>query len=70
LPYPIQQNGFERVDGEFEYKGEYYNLVKQRLENDTLFMVCIRNHQEKRLISTMTEYANMANDLPVGAKHR
>ena len=36
LPYPIQQNGYERVDGEFEYGGEYYNLVKQRLQNDTL----------------------------------
>lgn len=69
LPYPIQQNGYERVNGEFEYNGEYYNLVKQRLENDTLFMVCIRDHDEKKLVSTMTDYANQANSLPASTKH-
>lgn len=69
LPYPIQQNGYERVNGEFEYQGEYYNLVKQRLENDTLFMVCIRDKQEKRLANAFSEYTNLANSLPTSAKH-
>lgn len=69
LPYPIHQNGYERVDGEFEYGGEYYNLVKQRLENDTLFMVCIKDHQEKNLVDAFTAYTNLANDLPSSAKH-
>lgn len=69
LPYPIQQNGFERVNGEFEYQGEFYNLVKQRLENDTLFMVCIKDHQEKKLVNAMSEYTNLANSLPSSAKH-
>jgi len=69
LPYPIQENDYERVNGEFEYGGEYYNLVKQRLENDTLFMVCIKNHQEKRLVNAMNEYSDLANSLPSSAKH-
>lgn len=67
LPYPLQQNGYERVDGEFEYQGEYYRLVKQRLENDTLFMVCIKDHGKKELVRVLNEYSNHANDLPVGA---
>jgi hypothetical protein len=69
LPYPIQQNGYERVDGEFEYQGEYYNLVKQRLENDTLFMVCIKNHHEKKLVNALSEYTSLANSLPSSAKN-
>lgn len=69
VPYPIQQNGYERVNGEFEYHGDYYNLVKQRLENDTLFMVCIKDHHEKKLVSALNEYANLANSLPTNAKH-
>ncbi len=69
LPYPIQQNGFERVNGEFEFNGEFYNLVKQRLENDTLFMVCIKDHQEKKLFSAMSDFTDLTNSLPAGAKH-
>lgn len=69
VPYPIQQNGYERVNGEFEYHGEYYNLVKQRLENDTLFMVCIKDHHEKKLVSALNEYSNLANSLPTDARH-
>ena len=68
LPYPLQARGFERIDGKFEYKGEYFKLVKHKLEHDTLYIVCIKNIEEKRLVDTMTEYANLANDLPGTAK--
>jgi hypothetical protein len=69
LPYPIQQNGYERVDGEFQYDGQFYNLVKQRLENDTLFLVCIKDHKEGKLVEVLNEYTNLANNLPTTAKH-
>ena len=69
IPYSTQSTEYQRVDGEFKYNGEYYNLVKQRLENDTLFMVCIKNHHEKKLATAMREYSNLANNLPSNAKH-
>jgi hypothetical protein len=69
LPYPIQQNGYERVNGEFQYNGEFYNLVKQRLENDTLFLVCIKDHEERSLVDAFSEYTSMTNNLPSNAKH-
>lgn len=69
LPYSNQVSDFERINGQFEYKGEFYNLVKQRMENDTLFIVCIKNHQEKELVNAMNEYSDLANNLPTGAKH-
>jgi len=44
-------------------------LVKQKIENDTLFLVCVKDHQQKRLDRTMNEYTNLANNLPASAKH-
>lgn len=56
LPYPIYSDGFERVDGRFEHKGEYFRLIKHKLENDTLHVVCIRDHGTRELIGTMINY--------------
>jgi hypothetical protein len=64
LPYPLQQRGFERVDGKFEYKGEHYKLVKQKHAHDTLYVICIRDSQQKKLVKTMQDYVKMTNDLP------
>ena len=64
LPYPLQPRDFERISGKFEYQGEYYELVKQKLENDTLRVVCLKNHDKQQLVSTMTNYVKLSNDLP------
>ena len=69
LPYPVYDEGYQRANGELEYNGEYYQLLKQKIENDTLFMVCVKDHQQKRLDRTMNEYTNLANNLPTSAKH-
>jgi len=68
LPYPVQQSDYERVDGEIEYQGEYYKLVKQKVENDTLFVVCIKDSEEKKISVTLSNYAKVANDLPAQSK--
>jgi hypothetical protein len=68
LPYPLQQNGFQRVDGKFEHKGQFYRLVKQKLENDVLIIVCIKDKKEKQLDESMKDYSKLANDLPSSSK--
>jgi hypothetical protein len=67
LPYQINGTGFERVDGKFEYQGEFYKLVKQKLENDTLSIVCIKDHREKQIVTTMVDFTKQSNDLPTSA---
>ena len=69
LPYPVYDKGYQRANGEVEYQGDYYELVKQKIENDTPFIVCVKDHQQKRLDRTMNEYTNLANNLPASAKH-
>ena len=62
VPYPIYGGGFDRAYGDFEHEGEFYSLVKQKLEHDTLFIVCIKNKKKQQLSKAFTEYANVSND--------
>lgn len=68
LPYPIHNPGYERTEGEVEYGGEFYRLVKQKVENDTLFIVCIKDSEQKRIQQTMNQYTNLTNNLPADAQ--
>lgn len=60
----MSNGGFERVNGKFEHQGEFYKLVKQKLHNDTLYVVCIKDFESKSLSKKMTDYIKMSNDLP------
>jgi len=64
LPYQMNWTDFERLTGEFEHNGEFYQLIKQKLENDTLKIVCIKNHKEKELVTSMTDFTKVSNDVP------
>lgn len=68
LPYWMNAEQFERVDGDFEYKGEFYKLVKQKLANDTLYVVCIKNQDKKQLFDALTDYIKLSNELPASSK--
>ena len=69
VPYQIDSEDYERVDGEFEHQGEFYRLVKQKYQNDTLFMVCIKDHTSKRIEQALTDYVKTFTDKPIDAKH-
>ena len=68
LPYPLQENDFQRVDGKFEHEGQFYRLVKQKLENDELIIICIKDKKEKQLDQSMKDYSKFANDIPSSSK--
>jgi hypothetical protein len=68
LPYPVQEGVYERVNGEFEYKGAYYKLIKQKLEHDTLFIACYKDTQQKKIEAAMADYTKLANDVPTQSK--
>lgn len=61
LPYPLQDQGFQPVDGRFEHRGQHYKLIKHKFENDTLYVVCIRDIGTRQLVNTMQNYVEMAN---------
>lgn len=64
LPYQFHPVGFQQASGTFEYNGEFFNLVKQKIENDTLFAVCIKNVDKSTLSETMTNFERAINNWP------
>jgi hypothetical protein len=65
IPYATDSRDFERVDGTFEYQGEFYRLVKQRLISDTLHIVCVKDHQGKRINQAIESFVKTFTDKPV-----
>jgi hypothetical protein len=61
VPY-YGDTDFERVDGEIEHQGQFYRLVKQKLEKDTLHVVCIRDTRAERIHEALTDYVNTFTD--------
>lgn len=49
LPYQNNWANFERVDGEVNFENETYRFVQRKVENDTMYLQCIR-HAEKTII--------------------
>jgi hypothetical protein len=63
VPYFTNQD-FERGEGQFEYNGEYYHLVKKSYANDTLQLVCIKNHDSKRITTALNDFVKTFTDQP------
>jgi hypothetical protein len=72
IPYVMDGKTFERAEGQFEYNGEYYHLVKQQYANDTLKLVCVKNKDTKRISSALRDYVKTFADQPsdAGKSHK
>lgn len=65
IPYAQDHEGFQRINGTFEHKGEFYQLVEQRLSNDTLHVICVMDHQGKRINQALVSFVKSFTDKPV-----
>jgi hypothetical protein len=68
IPYQINSE-YERVDGEFEYQGQIYRLVKQKFDSDTLFVVCIKDQKSNHIEQALTDYVKTFTDNPPQGKN-
>jgi hypothetical protein len=62
VPYMPADVDFKRVDGIFEYKGEFYRLIKQKYEKETLLVVCVKDTENKRINDAMSDYVMSFTD--------
>lgn len=62
IPYAGDRQDYVRVDGEFEYEGEFFHMIKQRLSQDTLYVVCVNDQQSKRIHRALTDYVKTFSD--------
>jgi hypothetical protein len=68
IPYATESPDFQRVDGEFEYMGETYRMVKQRILNGTLYLVCVKDVKGGRIAQALKDYVKTFSDKPADAK--
>ncbi|HMI65785.1 MAG TPA: hypothetical protein VK517_07115 [Cyclobacteriaceae bacterium] len=68
VPYSTDHQDYERVSGEFEHDGEVYRLVKQKLFRDTLYIVCVKDNESKKINQALVDYVKTFSDKPVNAK--
>jgi hypothetical protein len=64
LPYPVYNEDYQPLQGEFEHQGNFYKGIKQKLQGDTLYIVCVKDTSKKHLVGTMNKYAKESTDLP------
>lgn len=61
LPYSYPQAD-ERVQGEFEFQGDVYRLVRRKVVNDTLYLLCVRDVNARRLQHQFEVYHHQTHD--------
>ena len=70
VPYHMDSKEYERVHGDFEVGGEVYQLVKQKLLRDTLYIVCVKDHQGKKIKQALADYVKTFTDKPTDARQQ
>jgi len=56
VPYGIDSEYYEKVNGQFEKDGVVYRMVKQRLYHDTLYIVCIKDDLAGKINSALSDF--------------
>ncbi len=69
VPYHTDDNQYERVQGQFEKEGEVFHLVKQKLLRDTLYIVCVKDTEGKKIDQELTDYVKTFSDNHDNTKH-
>lgn len=62
LPYPSANESYERAEGDFEYQGEFYKLVKQKHAKDTLYLICVKSVEEKHAFQIFSDLVKLSTD--------
>lgn len=58
-----KKSDFKRVEkGEFEYKGEMYDILYEFRKNDTTYIIAIHDPKETNLFAQLNNYISKYND--------
>ena len=68
LPYPVNEGVYEKINVDFEHDDIFYKGIKQKLDRDTLYILCYKDQQEKRLAKSLADYEKVSNDLSSKSK--
>ena len=64
VQYQASWSDYETFYGETKWNGEYYQYVKRKLSNDTLYLLCIPHDEKTKIHAAKTDYFKSVNNLP------
>lgn len=62
VPYATDSREFQRIEGQFQFGGEVYQLVKQKLLRDTLYVVGVKDETSTKWGRALTDYVMTFSD--------
>jgi hypothetical protein len=68
LPYSVDDADYKRVNGTFQYQGEFYKLVKQKMQQDSLHVICIKDKHHKKIFDAMADFVKASHDASTASK--
>jgi hypothetical protein len=68
-PYQIEQTRFERINGEINFQGKTYKLVKRKVTDGNLVLLCIPDSHKMVLKKAKTEFGNETSGLTSNSKN-
>lgn len=57
IPYGTDSHEYEPIHGAISFEGAVYQLVKQRLYKDTLYVVCIRDYKTTEVSNQIKDFS-------------
>ncbi len=68
LPYHNNWSEYEIFYGQVNYDGKYFQYVKRKLSNDTLFLLCLPHEEKTRINEAKADLFKSVHDLPFDGK--
>jgi hypothetical protein len=67
VPYAGEKD-WQSADGQFEYKGDVYRIVKQKLTLDAVYLACVKDTENALINKQLDEFAKTFGDKPADSK--
>ena len=68
VPYMTREKDWEKSEGEFEFKGEIYRIVRQKFTLDAVYFACVKDPQGSQIRQQLEDFAKTFSDKPADGK--
>ena len=67
VPY-AEEKDWQSAAGQFEYKGDVYRIVKQKLTLEAVYLACVKDTENTLINQQLDEFAKTFGDKPADSK--
>ncbi|HNP78800.1 MAG: hypothetical protein U0289_08250 [Cyclobacteriaceae bacterium] len=68
VPYATQDHDWESSAGQFEYHGETYRIIKQKVTLNSVLIACVKDSESNRINDQLEDFVKSFTDKPSNGK--